>query len=175
MLRKILLITVLLAVFTVKGYPQSLLNLKEINEVYLKFETAFDSLDYNLFAEIHSKKLIRIPGGKRILDYTTYTEKQRKNFEKAQKEHSTRSIDLRFFERVNNDSTASERGYYKYIRNKNLPDEKISYGKFHVLLIKEDDEWKILMDYDSNEGVIIREEDFNSASDMYDFDRFISQ
>ena len=173
MLKKVIAIIV---IFTGIGHlasSQDIKNLQAINEVHQKFKEAFDSLDYELFASIHSEKLIRIPGGKKIIDYDTYVNKQKSNFEKAKSENSPRTIYLRFFERVNNDSVASERGIYKFVRNENQHNEKISYGKFHVLLIKEEGDWKILMDYDSSEGKIINEEDFNKAYDMNDFEKFI--
>lgn len=173
MLKKTFFVFVFLVSTFSNSYATELENLKAINQVYHQFIQSFELLDANLFAQIHSEKLIRIPGGKQIIDYKTYVENQRSSFEKAQKENSTRSIYLRFIERVNNDSVSSERGIYKFIKNENLPGEKISYGKFHVLMIKENGMWKILMDYDSSEGKIINESDYKQASDMNDFEKFL--
>ena len=65
-----------------------------------------------------------------------------------------------------------ERGIYKMVKNRGKDDEKISYGQFHVLLKKSGDQWKILMDYDSNENGTIGEDDYNRAFAMDDFTKF---
>ena len=57
-------------------------HLKEINMVWEKFCQSFDSLDHDLFASIHAEDLIRIPNGKRVIDFEKYMERQKKNFEK---------------------------------------------------------------------------------------------
>lgn len=49
--------------------------------------------------------------------------------------------------------------------------EKTYYGKFHVILIKEQDSWKILMDYDSNENKTIGEADYQAAFAIDEFDK----
>ena len=149
---------------------QNIKNLKDINnDVHYKFCQSFDSLDYKLMESIHSKKLIRVPADrKRILNYEEYMEENKRSFEHAKENNNTLNIDLRLFERLNNDSVASERGIYKFTVNKSQEDEQVYYGKFHVILIKEDNTWKILMDYDSNENNTIGEEDFNKAYEIND-------
>lgn len=122
--------------------------------------------------EIHSKELIRISGGKRITDYNTYINNYKTRFYKAKDNKITNSISLRFFERINNDSIASERGVYKLIRVQNLK-KKVYYGQFHVILTKEKDLWKILMDYDSNKNNSINEKDYLKAYDINELDKFI--
>ncbi|WP_452596461.1 hypothetical protein, partial [Pontimicrobium sp. MEBiC01747] len=78
-------------------------------------------------------------------------------------------------ERINNDSTASERGIYKLIVNQGKPTEKSYFGKFHVLFVKENNTWKILMDYDSTEGNTIGEDDFLKAYAIDNFNYFIKE
>jgi len=154
---------------------QSIKNLQDINnEVYSKFYQAFDSLDLSLMESIHSKKLIRVPAdSKTILNYKDYMKEYIHIFEETKKHNGSLNISLRFFERLNNDSTASERGIYKFTINKDREDEQVYYAKFQVVLIKEDNTWKILMDYDSNENNTIGEEDFNKAHEMNDFEKFL--
>jgi hypothetical protein len=94
-------------------------------------------------------------------------------FEETKKSNGSLNISLRFFERLNNDSIASERGIYKFTINKNREDERVFYAKFQVVLIKEDNIWKILMDYDSDENKTIGKEDFNKAYEMNNFEKFL--
>ncbi len=160
--------------FTISNlsYSQSQKNLEDINKVWNKFYNAFNSLNYKLMAKIHSKELIRISDGKRITDYNTYINNYKTRFHKAKENKITNSISLRFFERINNDSIASERGVYKLIRIQNLK-KKVYYGQFHVILTKEKDLWKILMDYDSNKNNSINEKDYLKAYDINELDKFI--
>lgn len=156
-------------------HSQTSNDLKEINAVWSKFYQAFETLDYSLMAEIHSKALVRISGGQRISDYDTYINRYKTQFVKAKENGITNNISLRFFERINNDSIASERGIYQLIRNKDQDSEQTYYGQFHVLFKKENGEWKILMDYDSTEDNTIGEDDFNKAHAITDFESFIKQ
>ncbi|MFD0964667.1 YybH family protein [Pseudofulvibacter geojedonensis] len=150
-------------------------DLNEINAVWEQFYQAFNSLDASLMANIHSKKLIRISGGNRIKDYKTYIDGYKKQFKKAREDKTTNKISLRFFERIANDSIASERGIYKLERKEVNKELKIFYGQFHVLLAKENGNWKIIMDYDSNENNSIGEEEYRKAYGINNLDAFIKK
>jgi hypothetical protein len=161
--------------FSINSHSQSETNLKDINKVWAQFYLAFETLDYEPMAEIHSKKLIRISGGQRILDYTTYINNYKSRFKSSHQNNDTNTIALRFLERINNDSTASERGIYKLTINKDLKNEKNYFGKFHVLFVKENNNWKILMDYDSTEGNTIGETNFLKAQEIDNLEPFVKQ
>lgn len=154
---------------------QSLDHLKAINQVWAKFYQAFETLDYQPMAEIHSKDVVRISGGSRIIDYETYINNYKRQFEANRTNNSTRNISLRFFERLNNDATASERGIYKLTVNKGKTDEQHYYGQFHVIMKKENGTWKITMDYDSDENNTIDEQAYLKAHAIDDFDTFVKQ
>ena len=174
-MQKKVLFSLAILVFGSQLKAQSIEHLQQINnEVYSKFYMAFDSLDYQLMAEIHAKDLIRIPANqKMILDYETYIDGYKKSFQEAKEKKETRSISLRFFERIVNDSVATDRGVYKFSLNKNTPEERNYYGQFHVLLVKREGSWKILMDYDSNEESTIDKDDFLAAFSIDDLEKFI--
>lgn len=173
MFNKSIVSILFLIAFTNQINSQSQNNLKEINKVWDKFYQAFDSLDYKLMAEIHSKRLVRISGGKRITDYETYINNYTSRFKKAKENNISNDISLRFFERISNDSIASERGIYKLIRAENQENKQIYFGQFHVIFIKENNIWKILMDYDSNELNSIGENNYLKAHGINEFDKFI--
>ena len=48
----------------------------------------------------------------------------------------------------------------------------VAYGKFHVFLRKENGVWKILTDYDSDEGGKVGEADYKAAAAVDDFSKF---
>lgn len=175
MFKKPLLIIVLFLAFSTQAKAQSVDNLKEINLVWGKFYKAFSTLNYKLMADIHSKKLVRISGGKNIIDYETYINNYKSGFKRDVNNKSTSDISLRFFERINTKSTASERGIYQLVRNKGKANEQTYYGQFHVILAKENGEWKITMDYDSNESDTIDKEDYDKAYAIDDFEKFIKK
>ena len=174
MIKKIIIPIVVLLFSINFTCAQNLDNFKAINAVWDKFYKAFETLDYTLMADIHSKDLVRVSGGKRILDYDTYIKNYKIGFEQSKETNQTSNISLRFFERLNNDTTASERGIYRLIRNKGTKDEKAYYGQFHVLFKKINGEWKITLDYDSSEGGTIGEDDFNKAFAINDFEKFLN-
>ena len=154
---------------------QSSSPLKSINELWAKFYKAFETLDHALMAEIHSKDLIRISGGERILDYDTYISGYQQGFEYNKSMKETNRIELRFFERAYSDSIASDRGIYKLIRNEGSDKEQIHYGEFHVLFKMESEGWKILMDYDSNLGNDKGEERFMNAQAIDSIEYFLKE
>lgn len=171
------LFSILITVFLLNissAQEQQTNDCKSINQdVWEKFYEAFESLDYNLMAEIHSKDLARITANnKQIKDYTAYIEGNKKSFNYSKLNKRSIEISLRFFERISNGFTASERGIYRTTQNKGKADERISYGQFFVLLKKENGIWKIVMDYDSNENNTIGEDDFSKAFAIDDYDKF---
>lgn len=175
MFYRLSLIALFIISIPLKINAQSLNNLKEINTVWGKFYQAFDSLDYKLMAEIHSKKLIRISGGKRITDYHSYIDNYELRFQRAKENKITNKISLRFKERINNDSIASERGVYKLNVTNIKKETQIYYGAFHVLFIKENGIWKILMDYDSNEDGKVGEKEYKTAFKINELEAFVQE
>ena len=169
---KIVIALVITFFLSSTSYSQNLKNLKDINTTWAKFYKAFATLDYTLMAEIHAEDLVRVSGGRRIIDYDTYIKNYKASFERDDKAGHTSTISLRFFERLCTDTTASERGIYKLVRNKGTEQEQAYYGQFHVLFKKRDGVWKITMDYDSSEGGTIGEDDYNKAFAIDDFDKF---
>lgn len=163
---------VLSFLFLVNGFAQNMQSEQaEQNElivinkqVWSKFYEAFSTSNYKLMAEIHHNNLIRISGNsQKISDYKTYINLQKKSFENAKEGGENREIELRFFERFYNKTTASERGIYQLTVNKDEEGERRFYGQFHVIHKKELGLWKIFMDYDSNENNKVNKTTFDAA------------
>ncbi len=144
--------------------------LKSVNlEIWANFTKAYETLDYDLFASIHSDSLIRISGNsKHIKDKQTYIDGYKKWWENKSLTHT---ISFRFLERIHNSKKVAERGIYKLTRNPNTVEEKSFYGKFHVIHKKENGKWKIIVDYDSNEGDSIDENSYQNAFEINDFSK----
>jgi ketosteroid isomerase-like protein len=127
---------------------------KEINEqVWKPFIKAFNSNDNEAFSAVHSKDVIRvIQDDNRLMGYNEYFKKTPDSI-KAKWGDWKKNIELRFLQRIASADKAFEVGYYKTSGTNAITGEKrTGYGKFHVLLRKENGIWKILMDADAHEN-----------------------
>jgi Ca2+-binding EF-hand superfamily protein len=149
--------------------------MKQINDdVWTKFEQAFVTYDVDLFKSIHTQDILRIPADKKVIvPSEEYFESQDKSFNWIKENNYQTKIELKFIERICNASHASERGIFKFTIIDNETKERIIYGKFHVLLKKTDEKWKIFFDYDSNEDGTITAESFKNAYGKWNFEPFI--
>ena len=123
------------------------------NQVWKPFIKSFNKGDDEGFKAVHSKDVIRVnQDGKKISGYDQYFKKVPDSV-KAKWGKWSRHIELRFTQRIAADDKAFEVGYYKTInKNADTGETRTGYGKFHVLLRKENGAWKILMDADANDG-----------------------
>ena len=143
----------LLLLFSIPALSQQDSFQKEINEqVWKPFIVAFNNNDDEAFSAVHSKDVIRVSqDDSRIFGYSEYFKKI-PDSEKARWKDWRRNIELRFLQRIASNDKAFEVGYYKSSNTNTVTGEKrTGYGKFHVLLRKENGTWKILMDADANE------------------------
>lgn len=149
--------------------------LKEINQdIWLPFIEAYGTLNVEKYKSLQSEDFIRAEGaGKHLPSYKDYFEGVSSWFDEMQKDGRRLTIAFRFTERFANGKTASERGIYELkMFDKNNKETWKGYGKFHVFMRKINEKWKIVVDYDSNEGKTINEQSFLSAFKMDDFEKF---
>jgi len=143
----------LMIFFSITAFSQQNGWQKEINEqVWKPFISAFNNRDDDAFSAVHSKEVFRVSqDDNRIFGYNEYF-KEIPDSEKARWKDWKRNIELRFLQRIASGDKAFEVGYYKSSNTNTVTGEKrTAYGKFHVLLRKENGTWKILMDADANE------------------------
>lgn len=126
---------------------------KEINEqVWKPFIKAFNNGDDAAFSAVHSKDVTRvIQDDSKVMGYDQYFKRIPDSI-KAKWKDWKKNIELRFIQRIASNDKAFEVGYYKSTSTNIVTGEKrTGYGKFHVLLRKENGRWKILMDADAHE------------------------
>lgn len=123
-------------------------------QVWIPFIQSFNSNDDEGYKAVHSKSIIRIEqDSKMIFTYDQYFQKLPDSLQKR-KNAWKNTIELRFVQRIDDTNIAFEVGYFKTSSIHTVTNRtRVSYGKFHVLLRKENDVWKIVMDADSAEGV----------------------
>jgi ketosteroid isomerase-like protein len=127
---------------------------RQINEqVWKPFIKSFNSGDTEGFMSVHSKDMTRVEqDSKNIYGFDKYYEYNKRGKERNNPPKWKSNIELRFIQRIAAGDRAFEVGYYKTSSVTIATGQSRSnYGKFHVLLRKENGTWKILMDADASE------------------------
>jgi ketosteroid isomerase-like protein len=149
--------------------------LKEVNrDIWHPFIEAYNHCDIEKYKSLQTEDFIRAEGnGKRLPSFKDYFDSAGAWFDEIKKEGRKLGIAFRFSERFANGSVASERGIYE-LRSFNKEGKEVwrGYGKFHVFMRKIAEKWKIVVDYDSNEGNTINEQNYLTAFAMDDFEKY---
>ncbi len=165
MRKYLLLLAAVLFFLNTRAQSDSLKWVKEINEqVWHPFITHFVSGNSEGFRAVHSSRVMRVEIDRGIVkDYEKYFPPVNSGSQPAKK-NSTRLFELRFDKRISNGTSAWESGYYKGTVMQEGKEPRSYYGRFFVVLEKENDTWKILVDADT--GKDANEENFNKAFSM---------
>lgn len=150
---KITLSGVFLTMFCFNVSSQSDSLQQQINQqVWKPFIEAFNDLNTEGFMRVHSKEMTRvIQDGNILYGYDKYYQENKRGDDGTKKAGRRRAIELRFVQRIAAADKAFEVGYYKTTNFLPNGTTQSGYGKFHVLLRKENGIWKILMDADASE------------------------
>ena len=165
-MKKFLLLSVTFFCFVFAGaQSDSLKWVKEINEqVWKPFITHFIAGNNEGFSSVHSKRITRVEIDRGVLkDYERYFPPVTPNSSPVKK-NTNRLFELRFDKRISNGSRAWESGYYKGTVRQEGKEPRSYYGRFFVVLEKEEGVWKILVDADT--GKEANEENFSKAAAM---------
>lgn len=147
-----------------------------LTQVWEKFEEAFITNDAALFNSLHAQNILRIPAdSKTLISGKEYFDNQIQSFKWVTENGYKTGMELRFIERINYENHASERGIFRFVVTEPDSTQRIYFGKFHVILERESDIWKISMDYDSSENGTIDEKSFIDAFDKWNFSPFIGE
>jgi hypothetical protein len=163
MKRNIILAGILFFFLTDKSVAQAQKSLQiEINQqVWKPFINGFSNNNKEVFRAVHSRDVIRvIQDDNTIWNYDQYFPDQYTGPTDTSARYK-KSIELRFIQRIASVDKAFEAGYYKSTSISPDGTTRTSYGKFNVVLRKENGVWKILVDADTSKGVAA--DDFNKA------------
>lgn len=138
---------------------------KEINEqVWKPFIENFNNRNAKGFLAVHSKDVVRSPrDSKMIFGWDDYLKQQTDGDQRAAASGRKHSLQLHFTERIADKNLAMDVGIYKTTFTDSQEQSRAGYGRFHVVLRKENGVWKILVDTDSSEGGTIGEKEFVAA------------
>lgn len=163
-MKGILSLTLLLIAFTVAAQNAQ----QEINQqVWKPFLKGFNENDTKTFMAVHSKDVIRSSrDSKEVLNWNEYAAQQERGDNADKVAKRKRTLELRFTERIANNDKAIEVGIYKTSYLNQDGTTRSFFGRFHVVMRKEQGVWKILVDTDSSEKNTISEKDFLAAAAM---------
>lgn len=141
---------------------------QEINDqVWKPFILTFNQFETEKFMALHAKDVVRSSrDANQVLNWQQYHDQQKKGDDWSKGNGYTRTLELRFIERLASPDQAIETGIYKTTSVNNKGEASSGYGKFMVVLRKENGTWKILVDTDSSEGNSIGEKQFLDAKSL---------
>lgn len=148
--------------------------LAELNaDIWVPFTEAYTDGDVPALLALLAPDFIRVEGDRRqiraLADYATSV---RRTFEGAADREEKLNISFRFTERIARGDLASERGVYELVLADNEGNVERLYGRFHAVARKLEGKWRLLLDYDSNEGDTVTRAAFLAAASAEDFRRF---
>jgi ketosteroid isomerase-like protein len=141
---------------------------QDINaQVWKPFIQSFNDRDTKGFMAVHSKDVVRSPrDSRKVWNYDEYYKQQERGDQNEKASGAKRQLELRFTERIANKDLAIEVGIYKTTMTRSNGVTASYYGRFHVVLRKENGIWKILVDTDYSENNSIDEKDFLEAQPL---------
>ncbi|QFZ21464.1 nuclear transport factor 2 family protein [Saccharothrix syringae] len=142
------------------------------HDVWHAFRSAYAALDAPAFLALHGEDLIRAggPAGE-VQGHAEYSAVTTSFFERVSGNGDAIAIEFRFTERLASDTAASERGLFRLTLTKSGETRDV-YGRFHVFS-RRTDRWRIVVDYDSDEGGTATAEAFDAATPVDDVDAFV--
>ena len=149
--------------FAQTGAAQTAIN----EQVWRPFIQAYNNLDADGFLAVHADDAIRIlRDNDDILPVGAYAENIRQNMAAARERGMQRQIELRFTERFADGDLAFEAGYYQVVTTYDQDEKYTFYGRFNVVLRRDNGRWKILLDSDTNDGGAVGATHFQQARPM---------
>ena len=161
----LLLIASFLCFAFANAQSDSLKWVNEINEqVWKPFIAHFISGNKEGFRKVHSKRITRVEIDRgKVLDHQKYFPPIDPNGKQLSQSFK-RLFELRFDKRISDGKKEWESGYYKGTVIQERKEPRSYYGRFFVVLEKEEGIWKILVDADT--GKEANEENFSKAYSM---------
>lgn len=136
-------------------------------ELWIPFLAASNAFDADGFLAAQSKDVVRIaPDANQIYGLARYETEIREGFKRARERGIKRKSDMRFLRRVAAGNLAYESGYFRSEATLANGEVRIRYSKFDMVLRKEGNRWKILVDQDTAENGTITEAAFQAAAPL---------
>jgi len=142
-------------------------------DIWDTFRDAYAAQDIDAFMALNAPELIRAGGPlKEVKSFDGYAAETAQWFADLTSRGDGIAIEFRFVERIASADLASERGIFQITATRPGAPDKIFYGKFHTFARNVAGRWRVVADYDSNEGGTVTEETFLAATPIDDVAAF---
>ena len=139
---------------------------EQVNQdVWQPFKKSYEERDWKTFNSLHTDDVLRAHD-RGIQIGQEYKSAMRQYYESPSNRKAM--IDFVMERRTYKDDVGYEVGCYRVTYSEEGKEDRMSYGRFHVVLKKIDGQWKIAQDWDSNSfnGRPIGPEDFDDSKKL---------
>jgi ketosteroid isomerase-like protein len=139
------------------------------NQVWRVQLEAMNSNQADKFISVMSDDVIQVSYSRQtIRNKEQFHNQANLTYKRITEKKLSRSMEFRFLNRIANDRNAFEDGFYKYELISEKLEKQVYYGYFQVVLRKEAEFWKVLVDYDSDDynGLPVTKELFENAKTL---------
>lgn len=147
---------------------------KEINNQVWRVQLdAMNSNQADKFMSVMSDDVVQVSYSRQTMtNKEQFHNLARLTYKRLVEKKLSRSMEFRFLNRIANTSNAFEDGFYKYELTNEKLEKQVYYGYFQVVLRKEAESWKVLVDYDSDNynGLPVTKELFENAKTLDSYD-----
>jgi len=133
-------------------------------QIWQAYEHAYHARDTAAFLALYDPGVVRAGGpAKTASDHSALAADTAAWFAELADRGDDVAIAFRFTERIAGNGTASERGVYRLTATRADGERKVLHGRFHVFSRRVGGRWRIVADYDSDEGGTVTAEDYDAA------------
>lgn len=131
-------------------------------DIWQHFKRSYEARDWQTFNALHTDDVLRAHD--RGIELGQEYKDAIKSFYEMEVDHKA-TIDFVMERRTYKEDVGYEVGFYRVTYSKPGEEDRMSYGRFHVVMNKIEGQWKIAQDWDSNSfnGRPIGAEDFNET------------
>lgn len=142
--------------------------LEELNrDIWYPFRDAYRAADPDGFLAVYDPDLIRAGGPTReVYGFDRFAADMTAWFTDVSQRGDSFDIEFRFTERIAAGELASERGCYRITATLADGRDRVLHGRFHVFARKSDGRWRVVADYDTDDGGAVTPEIFAACATM---------
>ena len=136
----------------VKELDQTRARLQELDSYWAEVSRSVGEGDFEGYVNTCHATGVLVTGKKgKSFPLASALKKWKKDFDDTKSGAMKASVDFRFGQRWGDDSTAYETGMFRYVSQPKGGRETVAYIELEALLVKEDNNWKVLMEFQKSE------------------------
>lgn len=148
---------------------------KEINDQIWRVQLdAMNTNQADKFMSVMSDDVVQVSYGRQtIRNKQQFRDQANLTYKRIAERKLSRSMEFRFLNRIANSPNAFEDGFFKYELTNEKLEKQVYYGYFQIVLRKEGETWKVLVDYDAEDynGSPVTKDLFEKAKTLDSYDK----